>query len=465
MNFEFSPKTYGVASATERNFMFGFKTLGNVKLKHHKNTHGIQAVPASAPSEVLLPMLQHIGSPAVPTVKVGDTVKIGQKIGEADGFVSSPVYASISGTVKKIDDYLTADGRRIPAVLIENDYKNELSEEVKAPEVSDLDSLVEAVRASGIVGLGGAGFPTAVKLAGVKDCPIDTVVINGSECEPYITTDTRIMIDRAEAIYRGIALLKSCLDGVKSYVIGIESNKPDCIAKMNEMFVDSSDVRVHTLPSLYPQGAEKVIIYNSTGRVVPEGKLPKDVGVLVINVSTLVAIVDYIDTGMPLVNRLVTVDGSAVKEPKNLILPIGTRLSHILGEVELKGEVGKILFGGPMMGTPACSPDDPMTKTTGAVTVLDRKDSREPKSTACIHCGRCAESCPLSLNPYMYSKILGLEHAEDRIAMLKEYSVSLCMECGCCSYVCPAKRPLVQNNRLAKSTLREYCERKSTLKD
>ncbi len=445
--------------------MFGFKALGRVKLKHNKNTGSVQATPISAPCEVLLPMHQHIGAPAVPIVKVGDCVKIGQKIGEADGFVSSPVYASVSGTVKKIDDYLSFNGKRIPAVLIENDFKCEISEEIKVPEVNDLDSLLAAIRESGIVGLGGAGFPTAVKLAAAKDGTIDTVILNGAECEPYITTDTRIMIDRAEAIYRGIELLKSYLGSVKSYVIGIESNKPECIAKMNEMFSESEDVRVHPLPPLYPQGAEKVLIYNTTQRVVPEGKLPKDVGILVINVSTLASLVDYIDTGMPLVSRTVTVDGSAVKEPKNLIVPIGTRLSHILGEVELKNEVGKILFGGPMMGTPASSPDDPTTKTTGAVTILSRKDSLEPKSTACIHCGRCAENCPLFLNPYMYSKILGLEHAEDRISMLEEYRISLCMECGCCSYVCPAKRPLVQNNRLAKATVREHYEHKSTLKE
>lgn len=444
--------------------MFGFKPLGRVKLSHNKNTENLIPEPISAPSEVLLPLAQHIGAPAEATVKVGDTVKVGQKIAEAAGFVSSPVYASVSGKVKKIDDYLRADGRRVPAVLIESDGEGALSEEIKIPEVTDLDTFINAVRNSGVVGLGGAGFPTSVKFEAVKKGAIDTIIVNAAECEPYITTDTRVMIDKAQSIYRGVELLKTYIPSVKNYIIGIESNKPQCIAKMTEIFSSSEDVSVHTLPSLYPQGAEKVLIYNTTGRVVPEGKLPADVGAIVINVSSLVSLVEYIDTGMPLVSRTVTVDGSAVKEPKNLIIPIGTRLSHILASVELKDEVGKVLLGGPMMGTPACSPDDPITKTTGAVTVLSVKDSREPKSTSCIHCGRCAEACPLSLNPYMFSKILGLEHAEDRISMLEKYTVSLCMECGCCSYVCPAKRPLVQNNRLAKATVREHNEHKATLK-
>lgn len=444
--------------------MFGFKPLGSVKLSHNKNTENLLPEPIAAPPEVLLPLAQHIGAPATATVKVGDEVKVGQKIAEATGFVSSPIFASVSGKVKKIDDYLRADGRRVPAILIENDGKGTLSEEIAIPEVTDLDTFINAVRNSGVVGLGGAGFPTAVKFEAVKKGAIDTIVINAAECEPYITTDTRTILDKAESIYRGIELLKAYLPSVKNYIIGIESNKPGCIAKMAEMFASHEDVAVHTLPALYPQGAEKVLIYNTTKRVVPEGKLPADVGVVVVNVSSLVAIVEYIDTGMPLVNRTVTVDGSAVKEPKNFIVPIGTRLSHILASVELKDEVGKVLFGGPMMGTPASSPDDPTTKTTGAVTILSLKESREPKSTSCIHCGRCAENCPLSLNPYMFSKILGLEHAEDRISMLEKYTVSLCMECGCCSYVCPAKRPLVQNNRLAKATLREHKEHKSTLK-
>ena len=411
-------------------------------------------------------MAQHIGAPAEPTVKVGDEVKLGQLIADASGPVSSPIYASVSGKVKTIEQYMRSDGRRVPAVRIVSDGNMTLAEDIAPPEVKDTDSLIEAARRSGLVGLGGAGFPTAVKLDALRKGIIDTVVINGAECEPYITSDTRTMLDDGEWIYRGIALLETYGGNIKKYIFGIEKNKPKCIKAMRELFERNDKVEVKSLPSLYPQGAEKVLIYNTTKRTVPEGKLPSDAGVLVINVTSLAIIAKYVSTGMPLVERCVTLDGDAVKEPKNIIAPIGVSIRELIEfGGGLKDKAGKVLFGGPMMGIAACSLDEPVIKTTGAITVFTEKSSLAVPETACIHCGRCVNACPLNLNPTEYSKALDLENKEDRIARLEKYKVMLCMECGCCSYVCPANRPLVQNNRLAKGELREHRAHSSMLKD
>ena len=236
-----------------------------------------------------------------------------------------------------------------------------------------------------------------------------------------------------------------------------EGNKPECIKKLNEVFAAYADVKVVKLPEKYPQGAEKVIIYNTTGRVVPEGKLPADVGVIVMNVTTLAQLAKYVRTGMPLVERSLTVDGSAVAEAKNVIAPIGTSMREIIDFAGgLKEDAGKVLFGGPMMGQPACSLDEPIVKTTGAITVLNVKDSTEPPVTACIHCGRCVNTCPMFLNPTEFARALNLEGKQDRVQRLEEYKVNLCIECGSCSFVCPANRPLVQNNRIGKAEVREY---------
>ena len=422
-------------------------------------------VKMTSPKEVLLPMSQHIGAPATPTVKVGDEVRVGQLIAEASGFVSSPIHASVSGKVVKIEDYLRPDGRTVPAIRIESDGLMTLSENIAPPELSDLDSLISAVRASGLVGLGGAGFPSAVKLDAIKRGGIHTVVINGAECEPYLTSDECTMLNESESIYDGISLLERFIPSLERVIIGIEKNKPSCIEEMARIFKDNEKVSVLPLPTLYPQGAEKVIIYNSTGLVVPEGKLPADVGVLVINVTSLSVLARYVKTGMPLVERCVTVDGSAVAEPKNVIAPIGTSIGEIVEFAGgLKEEAGKVLFGGPMMGIPAANMCEPITKTTGGLTVLNVRDAKEQESTACIHCGRCVETCPMGLNPTAYAKAMNIENTDDRMARFEEYSINLCMECGACSFVCPARRPLVQNIRLGKSALRDYKAHKSTLK-
>ena len=445
--------------------MFGFKLLGNTRIPHHKNTADMQPVRMAPPKEVLLPMAQHIGAPATPIVKVGDEVKVGQLIAEASGHVSAPIYASVSGKVTKLDSYLRHDGRTVPAIRIESDGLMTPADNIAPPTVTDLDSLIEAIGASGLVGLGGAGFPTAVKFDAIKEGKINTVVLNGAECEPYITSDARAMIDRSGLMREGIELLKKFVPEIKKYIFGIESNKQASIDELKRVFADDGAVEIKVLPSLYPQGAEKILVHNTTGRVIPAGKLPAEVGVVILNVTTLATLANYVKTGMPLVEKCITVDGSAIKHPKNVLCPIGTSIRDVLDFVDgERDEPGKVIFGGPMTGFPAYSLDEPIVKNTNAITVLTKKDAKEREATACIHCGRCVEACPLNLVPTAFTKALDIENVDERMARLEEYSIMLCMECGCCSFVCPANRPLIQNNRMAKNSLREYNSHRAKLK-
>ena len=445
--------------------MLGFKFLGNTRVPHRKNTAKMDSVRMNPPSEVLLPVLQHIGTPATILVKKGDIVKVGQKIAEADGFVSSPLHASVSGTVLGVETYVRPTGARVDAIRIQSDGLMTLDESIKPPVVNDLDSFIAAVRESGVVGLGGAGFPTAVKLAALKTGNIDTIVINGAECEPHLTSDTATMLYSGELIKEGIALLEKYAS-VSKYAFAVEKNKPECIKKLRELFADNAKVEVSVLPALYPQGAEKVTIYNTTKRVVPEGKLPADVGVLVINVTTLAKIAEYIATGMPLVEKCITVDGTAIASPKNVIAPIGTSIKDVIEFVGgTSAEVGKVVFGGPMMGIAAESISEPVAKTTNGITVFADKDAYQIEPTACIHCGRCVRACPLGLDPIAFANAMNVDSKEERMDRLESVRVNLCMECGCCSYVCPAHRPLIQNNKICKAELKDYLAHQQTLKD
>ena len=444
--------------------MFGFKFLGNTHIPHHKKTTESSPVKMPILREVVLPMSQHIGAPATPIVKVGDEVKVGQLIAKPEGYVSAAIHSPVSGKVTKIEDYTLYNGKTVPAIRIESDGLMTVSDEIAPPKVVDGESFIEAIKASGLVGLGGAGFPTAVKLGGAQKGAIHTVVVNVAECEPYITCDTITVMEQQDAICNGIDLLEKYIPSIQNIVFGIEANKPQCIAKVKEYFKGNGKVSVVTLPSLYPQGAEKVLIYNTTKKVVPEGKLPADIGVLVINVTTLAVLANYIKTGMPLVEKCITVDGSAVNDPKNIIVPVGTTIRDVLAFMGVDIEnVGKVLFGGPMMGVAAYSFDQPVEKRTNALTVLSVQDCVEYEAAACIHCGRCVYACPMQLNPTIFSKALTMGK-EEKMVVLEENRINLCMECGCCSYVCPAGRPLVANNRLAKAELREHKAHLSTLK-
>ncbi len=424
--------------------------LHGIKVPHKKNTANCVPVRLSVPETVRIPMSMHIGKPAKVAVKRGDTVKVGQLIGEADGFISAPVHSSVSGTVAKIEEMTLSNGAKGQCVVIDTDGEQTVFEGVKPPVVTDLQSFTEAVRQSGAVGLGGAGFPTFVKLS-VKDLSkLDAVVINAAECEPYITSDTRTMLDKSGDIMSGIEAVKKYLQPNR-FIIGIEKNKPGAIKKMQELASQSEGVEVKVLPSSYPQGGEKVLVFNTVGKIIPKGGLPLDVGVIVINVTTLAFIGNYLKTGMPLVNKCVTVDGSAVKEPKNVIAPIGMSIADVLEQSGgTKSEVAKALYGGPMMGLAVPSLDSPILKNTNAITAMDIKEATPPKTTPCIRCGACLNHCPLRLDPREIARAYKLGSVED----LQTLHVDLCMECGCCSYICPAHRPLVQTNKLAKALLR-----------
>ena len=428
------------------------KALHGVRVPHRKNTAGAKPERMPTPAYVTIPMSMHIGAPAKPVVNVGDEVKVGQLIAEASGFVSSPVYSGVSGKVKKIEDMLMSGGQFVPTITIEADGLQTVSESIATPKVESLQEFLDAVRQSGVVGLGGAGFPTAVKLTVKELSAVEAVIINGAECEPYITSDTRTMLDDKELVWEGIELLRKYMQ-VKRIIIGIEDNKPECISAYRKLCVSGGGVEVKALPAMYPQGGEKVLIYHTIGRIVPEGKLPLDVGAIVINCTTLAAIAKYIKTGMPLVEKCITVDGSAVKNPKNVIAPIGTPVKDVFEFCGgFKSEPKKVLYGGPMMGLAVPDLDAPILKNTNAILAFNEKDAVLPAETACIKCGRCVAHCPLNLAPTDIETAYKLKKPED----LDELKVNLCMECGCCAYVCPANRPLVQVNKLAKVMLRDY---------
>lgn len=430
------------------------KMLKGIRVPHRKNTYLSSPAEMPPPKSVTLLCSMHIGKPAAPVVKVGDRVLVGQPVAEQSGFISSPVHASVSGTVKKIEDILTSSGTYVPAITIESDGLMERHESVTPPVINTREDFISAVRASGIVGLGGAGFPTYVKLDAKEG--VDTLIINGAECEPYITSDSVTLLSRGEEIIEAIGLMKKFI-GIKKVIIGIEKNKKEAILNMKKLAAGDDSITVKALPSSYPQGAEKVLIYNTTGKVVPAGKLPADVGCIVCNCTTAAEIADYIKTGMPLVKKCVTVDGGAVKSPQNVVVPIGTSLADVF---EFCGgfseEPEKFLYGGPMMGISVPSPDSPVLKNTNAILAFGKADATAPRTTACIHCGRCVNHCPLGLVPTEIEKAYKAKSGE----LLEKVQVNLCMECGCCSYICPAKRPLVQTNKLAKATLRDYIAKK-----
>ncbi len=424
--------------------------LRGIHVPHRKHTANQTAVSMPAPATVLLPMLMHIGKPATPVVKVGDHVDVGTLIGEQNGFVSSPVYSSVSGTVKKIVDHILHDGSRVPAVLIESDGAMTVDASIAPPVVQDKASFIEAVKQSGIVGLGGAGFPTYVKFT--TDKPVDTLVLNGAECEPYITSDSLTMVEQAENILLAIETVDKYMN-FDRVIIGIEKNKPEAIAKMKELATKSNKIQVKVLPSIYPQGGEKVLVYHTVGKEIKVGQLPADQGCIVCNTSTMAAIGRYLKTGMPLVERLVTVDGACVKEPKNVLVPVGTSLKDLFafcGEFTEAPE--KVLYGGPMMGITVPDLEAPVLKHTNAILALTSKEAKAPKTSSCIRCGACVNHCPFGINPPAIAKGVRIGDME----MVKKAGAAACMECGCCEFSCPANRPLVQNNKLAKVALREY---------
>ncbi len=426
------------------------KKLNGVKLNHQNKRSIAPAIRLPSVNTVYIPLLQHIGTPSVATVKPNDYVFVGQTIAEATGDFSSPIHSSVSGTVKKIENFVRSDGGVSKVIVIESDGRMATFKNIKPKSISDYNDFINAVRDSGVVGLGGAGFPTHIKLD-IKDKEkIDTIIINCAECEPFIKSDSLTMLYDTDSLFEGIELIKKFLH-VKNIVIGIERNNIECIKKLSEKAKHFPYLKIKTLKPIYPQGGEKVITYNITGKIVPENKFPKDIGVLVINCTTLSAVAKYIKTGMPLVERTVTVDGSAVAKPCNLTVPIGTAIKDIMDFCNMSSKPHKILYGGPMMGIALPDINSPVLKNTNALIFLDEKDSKAQKTTPCIRCGKCISVCPVNLNPVQISKA----YKSRELSEIKASKVNVCMECGCCSYICPTRQPLVQHNKLSKAILKE----------
>ena len=424
--------------------------LHGVRVNHFKNTNEVETVSLPLPERVTIPMLQHMGAPCDPLVKTGDKVFAGQKIGDNSAAFSVPVHASVSGIVEEVADYHTSFGAGCKAVVIQSDGIQALDPSIRRPQINNREDFIAAVRESGLAGLGGAGFPTAIKL-GYRDIErVHTLIINAAECEPFITSDYRECLENTGDIVEGVRAVKKWL-GIEKVYIGVEANKPKAIEAINAAFEPTDNVTIIRLKTLYPQGAEKSIIYAATGIVVDKGKLPADCGVIVMNVSSVGFLGGYLQDGIPLIRRRVTVDGDFVQNPKNLFVPLGTPISELLQFCEIDAEqCGKILMGGPMMGTPVADIFAPVIKNNNAITVLSPKACEEPQTTACIRCGKCIAVCPMRLMPAK------LEKAYDKrsIDSLKAFSVDLCINCGCCTFICPAKRHLAQKNQLAKLLLK-----------
>jgi electron transport complex protein RnfC len=402
------------------------------------------------PEELVIPMSQHIGAPAEPCVLVGQKVKKGEVIGQAKGFVSVPVHASTSGEVVAVEPRLHSSGRLLPAVVIRPDGEDAWVEGLPAcdPMALTPDQIREKIRDAGIVGLGGATFPAHVKLSPPEGKIIDTLILNGVECEPYLTADHRLMLEATERLIDGVTILKRVLCVERAF-IGIEANKPDAIEVVGRACAGRG-IEVQGLKVKYPQGAEKQLILALTGREVPSGGLPMDVGVVVQNVGTAVAVSDAVRHGFPLIERIATVTGPGIVEAKNLRIRVGTSLSAMVDFCGgLQGDPAKIIMGGPMMGTTQLSLDIPATRGTSGVLLFREGDLALVPEGPCIRCGRCVGVCPARILPTTIAAYARL----DLINEAEEYNAMDCIECGCCTYTCPAAIPLVQVIRLAKGAI------------
>jgi electron transport complex protein RnfC len=432
---------------THDTFSGGVHPAGNKNLSAHKPT-----VPAAIPKRVVIPLSQHIGAPTKPLVVIGQEVKKGEKIGETTGFVSAPVHSSISGKVVALGSFPHSLGVNIPAVVIESDDKDEWVAGLKENSDYNLlspDELKKIVQDAGIVGMGGATFPTHVKLTPPKEKPIDVVILNGAECEPYLTSDHRLMLERPKEIINGLKILMRIL-GVQKGYIGIENNKPDAIETMTKAAAGSPEIKVWPVKVKYPQGAEKMLIKAIAGRTVPAGSLPMDVGVVVQNVGTAEAIYNAVRYGRPLIERYVTVTGRGVKEPKNFLARIGTPFSQLIEEAGgLTDTAAKVIAGGPMMGMSQYTLDVPVIKGTSGITVLPINEVITRPYGPCIRCGRCIDACPMKLQPSYLGLYIEKGHYEDA----KAYNLMDCFACGSCTFVCPANRPMVQWVKKAKKEL------------
>jgi electron transport complex protein RnfC len=405
------------------------------------------------PDQIVLPLQQHTGAPAALMVRVGDHVERGDLIASAQGTISSPVHASAAGRVVSIGPWPHPSGRHETAVRIAVDrYAVQTPRRRLVPDWRDLsrEEIVQAVQDAGVVGLGGAAFPAHVKLSPPPDQPVDTLIVNGCECEPYLTSDHRVMVEHSERIYLGVRIMLHCL-GIRRAIVGIEQNKPDAIEAMRAAVPADLDVEVQSLEAKYPQGAEKMLIKALLDREVPSGELPARVGAVVQNAGSVATLAEVFETGLPLIERIVTVTGPGVRDPGNWIIPVGTRLMDVIaGSGGLTDDASEIIFGGPMMGTAVASLDTPILKGTSGILVLSTAEAPPPDTYPCIRCGHCLEACPVFLNPQR----LGALAAHDGFEEMAQHHLMDCMLCGCCSYVCPSNIPLSHLFAMAKAALR-----------
>lgn len=440
--------------------------IGGVHPKENKLSKGKKIELAPIPEFVTIPMAQHIGKPANPIVAVGDEVKVGTKIGECNGFVSANIYSSVSGTVEKIDNFPNVAGFKQQMIVIKTDGNDTWEDSIdKTPDIiNKMDFTADEIKAkiieAGIVGMGGATFPLGVKLSPPPGVTIDNLLINGVECEPYLTADHALMLEKAEEICIGIELLKKVLN-VSTAKVGIENNKPDAIQHMTEVAAKFNGIEIVPLKVKYPQGSEKHLINALTGREVPSGQLPASIGCVVSNVATTFAVYEAVEKNKPLFERVVTVTGTALQNPSNLLVRMGTSINDVLNAVGgLPQDTDKIISGGPMMGKAIQNLDVPIMKGSSGVLCMTEKEAHRQQESNCIRCGRCVDGCPMGLEPYLLYAL----SKKNMIDELNEHNVRDCFECGSCSFSCPAHKPILDYIRLGKSNLMQKIKKEEAAK-
>lgn len=426
-----------------------------IHVAEHKNTRKFQIEPMPPPAKVTIPMSQHIGVPCTPIVEVGNKVDRGQKIGEVTAGLGCPVHASVSGTISAIKDITISNGTKVKSVVIDNDFENRISPDLtpfnKKLNDATFEEIVDIIRNAGISGMGGATFPTHAKITSAAG-KVEKLFINCAECEPFITVNHRLLLENPASVINGTKILLKAF-GLRQAIIAIEDNKLDAVNKLEDLIQSSDLIKVKVLKTKYPQGDETQLVYALTGKEVPAGKLPLEVGCVIFNAETCAAIYNAFRKGMPLIERNVTVDGDCVKKPKNVLVPIGTSYKDLFEFCGgLKKEPAKIINGGPMMGSAQWDIESVVTKGTSGVLAFSKHAIREyEQEPVCIRCGRCVEGCPKRLMP----TYLALFSKAGKLEMCEKYNVTNCVECGSCSYVCPGNVPIVQYIRVAKAKLQE----------